>query len=592
MQFKLVHTFNKVLRVLFVTISFLVFCLRNNRYHLFIYFFKSILANVHRYLGETKSVYLFLWPTSDYTKFNFDQTNLELLNVIKNKDWFNNTSIHQLIALTMIKRISVNSSIDLLSEFSDKKEYNIVRLDYDLLRYGWCLEFKNEERIGSFIFNKIPVPTFSNEIFQNHLELRKNIRKIFLQEIKKASCPNIIFFYLILFSLKTQQRSPAIFAINQIKKRMIVPPCLERLEQILLQKNVSEFVETKSIDFFPDKSFQAEIIEAKITFFTKEETFEFNSNLQLPSRNLYLENNITIAGTSANHLFVKSSSTASTMPFPDNQLIFSRNRVLATKNRSYWAVPSTPDVIIDEGVILPGISKNYFHFLFDTLGPVAMLNGHKMPSNVLIGGTKHLLPFQKEILDILNIRFEKYICSDDFAGRYLVQKGYFSDNPSYLNVICPRMIDFLRDKMIPSSNILPNKKIYFTRIDYQRSFKDKEYFQFCDYLRNNGFEIIDSGRLKVKDQIAIVQSAELLIVDAGAAAANLVFLNKNSKCILFASDFGYRETFSPIVQRVGFKHSVVLFKTKTVFPHAFHLWSDLIPEFDFNLAKKAVEANL
>lgn len=187
-------------------------------------------------------------------------------------------------------------------------------------------------------------------------------------------------------------------------------------------------------------------------------------------------------------------------------------------------------------------NENYWHWLFDVLPKFALLertvNLEKIDHFLLPNITKK---FQKETLDILNIRNKKRLSS--FYNRHLsCEKLIVIDHPrlkksptfNRFNDAPRWSSNWLRKKFL--KNIKPNKKLpkkfYIDRKDSEN--KNRIILnesKLVSILKRKKFKIINLSKLSFSHQIALFNNANTILGLHGAGFSNLVFCKPKAKII-------------------------------------------------------------
>ena len=151
--------------------------------------------------------------------------------------------------------------------------------------------------------------------------------------------------------------------------------------------------------------------------------------------------------------------------------------------------------------------------------------------------------FQKETLDMLNVPKEKRLSSKTYrhiVGSEIIttQHPYCLKNATYDITNIPVWISqWLKEKYLKTKddkNDTP-KKVYIDRSDSESNIKklrsiinEKEVKEF---LKNRGFEFISLGHFSFKEQIKIMNNAEIVVGLHGAGFANFCFCKPKTKVI-------------------------------------------------------------
>ena len=195
-----------------------------------------------------------------------------------------------------------------------------------------------------------------------------------------------------------------------------------------------------------------------------------------------------------------------------------------------------------------GGNTNYFHWLFDVLPRLALcekiLDLNKIDFFLLPSIEKS---FQRETLDLLNIRKEKRI-SSKFFRHISFSELFVTDHPHNIENDASRgmqnipiwISEWLRKKYINSElnrNITLPKKIYIERSDSTANSKNLRWItnenEVKFFLTNIGFQSITLGNLHFVDQVKIFNNAEIIAGLHGAGFANLCFCKPGTKVIEF-----------------------------------------------------------
>ena len=185
------------------------------------------------------------------------------------------------------------------------------------------------------------------------------------------------------------------------------------------------------------------------------------------------------------------------------------------------------------GVLASRGDRNYYHFLIDVVPRLGILEQTpeiERPDHWYVPSQT---TFQRELLAMLGIDPASRIDSDDIThvrAECLVVPGLPSlieeKNP-------PWVVDFLRRRLLPD-DIPPadeRRPVYITRSAGANNREVVNEPALLDLLRARGFDVIDPGRMPVKDQIRAFASASTIVSPHGAALANLVFASPGSTVI-------------------------------------------------------------
>ena len=101
--------------------------------------------------------------------------------------------------------------------------------------------------------------------------------------------------------------------------------------------------------------------------------------------------------------------------------------------------------------------------------------------------------------------------------------------PSFPGAVPPETIQYVRS-IVPEKPQQEIRKLYIERGKSKRR-RIPEEGRIIDWLITQGFEIIDSGNMSVKDQAAAFAQAELIVAPHGGALTNLLFCRPGTKVV-------------------------------------------------------------
>jgi capsular polysaccharide biosynthesis protein len=144
--------------------------------------------------------------------------------------------------------------------------------------------------------------------------------------------------------------------------------------------------------------------------------------------------------------------------------------------------------------------------------------------------------YQKETLSYLEIPSNKLRKIPANSNGYLCEKAVLPSLPSFPGVVPPETIQYLRS-IVPETSFQAGAKLYIDRGKSKRR-KVPEEERIIDWLKTQGFEVIDCGKMSVKDQAAAFAHAELIVAPHGGALTNLIFCRPGTKIIeLLSSEY-------------------------------------------------------
>lgn len=184
-------------------------------------------------------------------------------------------------------------------------------------------------------------------------------------------------------------------------------------------------------------------------------------------------------------------------------------------------------------------SSNYFHWMFDVLPKVDLLQKNNLFSKVdhfVISG-EYDQRIQRETLSFLGIPKTKVIESETHP--YIKADTLIATTFLFSTVNIPEWkCVFLRKAFFGEKDVKKGpRRIYISRSDAKarRIINEKDVFTF---LSNFGFEKHVLATKPVSEKVELFSSADIIIGAHGAALANIVFCGKGAKVIeLFAPEF-------------------------------------------------------
>ena len=212
-----------------------------------------------------------------------------------------------------------------------------------------------------------------------------------------------------------------------------------------------------------------------------------------------------------------------------------------------------------------GGNSNYWHWLFDVLPRIHLVNNFLKSENI----NYFLFPdlkekFQTETLNILEIPKEKRISSQNyrhlFANQIVVTEHPYNilNDPDKDSLNIPYWIlSFLREKFLRkniSSNKFP-KKFYIDRSDSKSGHKGMRTIlnetEVKKTLENLGYKFLVLSDYHFSDQVKIFNEAESIVGLHGAGFANVVFCKPNTKILELQSN-----TAGEIIKNISEKNKL------------------------------------
>ena len=99
-------------------------------------------------------------------------------------------------------------------------------------------------------------------------------------------------------------------------------------------------------------------------------------------------------------------------------------------------------------------------------------------------------------------------------------------------VIDPGAIEFLRSRLLSPQPSVPSRKIFLTRGPRHRRLLNEDALR--SLLSNLEFEMVDMGAKTLKEQIALISDAAVVISPTGASLTNIVFAHPAARVLILA----------------------------------------------------------
>lgn len=189
--------------------------------------------------------------------------------------------------------------------------------------------------------------------------------------------------------------------------------------------------------------------------------------------------------------------------------------------------------------LVQGVSgKNYFHFLFDILVKIKLLQEKYSLNEIDYFYISGNYEWQQKLLQFYGISKDKIINSDNVrhikADKILAvehpwyKKGYFQNE---VQNVPEWIIFYLRDKFLPKKlNFNSNKKIYIDRSDsINKHCKIYNNDEIIKYLDQHEFKSYQVSKLKMEEQVYLFNNADIIISPHGAALSNIIFSKAGMK---------------------------------------------------------------
>jgi capsular polysaccharide biosynthesis protein len=183
------------------------------------------------------------------------------------------------------------------------------------------------------------------------------------------------------------------------------------------------------------------------------------------------------------------------------------------------------------GALTSSLQDWYFHWMFDVLPRLAMLDDEAPPPDLLY--LRRALPFQRQTLDLIGV--DPGTCIDCavepvISARTLVVPSH---QITHGRAFPPWVIERLRGWFLPGAarpTVVGSRRVYLSRsgTTHRRVVNEDE---VVEVLEQAGIERVAVQDLAVAEQVALFRDAELVIAPHGGALTNLVFCSEGARVI-------------------------------------------------------------
>ena len=238
----------------------------------------------------------------------------------------------------------------------------------------------------------------------------------------------------------------------------------------------------------------------------------------------------------------------------------------------------------------PGAFFNYFHFLFEALGALMLMDQNYDLSRFDLVIPAELKDYQRYLLDAVLQRKPRVRVIDDAPlQNYLFGQALHVPFPSRWSVPHPRIVNLIRERLSRHTEVpTKGKRVYLTRQSVRSGRKTVNEQAIASMLSDKGFVTADSGLMTVAEQIEFFRDVEVLVAPAGAALANLVFCPKSVVAVALTTGFHHSEVFTMIASALDQRMILCIGPSQTI-PNAFYFWSVLDLEADLSNLAAAVD---
>jgi hypothetical protein len=204
--------------------------------------------------------------------------------------------------------------------------------------------------------------------------------------------------------------------------------------------------------------------------------------------------------------------------------------------------------------VTPEAGGNYYHWLLDLLPRVLLLkHATQNFSNydaLLLNGSR--VNYERETLAALGVPAEKirYVDSRD---RFQIASAVV---PSMnFNIVAPWKVHGLR-QLVSSVRSTQRRRLYLSRSHaaVRRIANEKE---ISEILRQQNFEILEAENLSWPKQADLFASAIMIVAPHGAALANIVFCQPETRVVEITTRAGYSDWYWQLAAVAGLSYEVL-----------------------------------
>lgn len=201
-----------------------------------------------------------------------------------------------------------------------------------------------------------------------------------------------------------------------------------------------------------------------------------------------------------------------------------------------------------------GTSVNYYHFLYDAIGRLAVLDeclgglDALQPDAVVV---PHQARYQRQLLELAGV--DGRLIQPTRGRTVAADRLVVPSNPNWALQAPPATVRWLRDHLPPTPGAADDgpRRIYITRGDTPRTRRYVQEPELWPELERRGFVRIDPGSHSVQEQIDLFHGAEVVVSPHGAGLTNLTFSRPGVRVLeMFASTYVHLGLWS-ICQAIG-----------------------------------------
>lgn len=169
----------------------------------------------------------------------------------------------------------------------------------------------------------------------------------------------------------------------------------------------------------------------------------------------------------------------------------------------------------------PGTATNYYHFLYDAIGRLQVLEASGISRDFDAVIVPHGSGYQKQLLEWVGI--EGPLIQLDRHQSVVADQLVVPSTPNS-DVIAPlETVAWLRKTFLPPVAPPASERIFITRGEVRGSRRYVQEDRLWPLLEMRGFRRVDPGTLTVREQVDLFSRSELVVSPHGAGLTNITF---------------------------------------------------------------------
>lgn len=258
--------------------------------------------------------------------------------------------------------------------------------------------------------------------------------------------------------------------------------------------------------------------------------------------------------------------------------VFAPN-VRSVSNQSALVCMPEPDEHTYEDCVYIGNNANYYHWLLEDLPRLSILKDASMLDGRSVLVDQTIRNWQIELLELFGISASR-LRKVDFTSPVRLPEFIAPSLLSRSSMAHPKAVQFIRETLLKNyQNPHPKagKRLYVSR----RSVPGRQMLnsvEISKLFQRAGFQLVDPGRLGIREQIELFHDAEIIAGPAGAGLTNLVFAPPGARLIHFGPLDIAGHTFTSIANIIGQRSYLCVGRGHA---RTYHRW--IWTNFDFTI---------